>query len=122
MTRSPGRERGVLVDGDQLEPLENFETWLLRRVAQAVEAGEVSADLLIELRTEIEASRDKPQEHSHSDAVRDIAVELQMRIEKVRVGMAVIEAQPCVVREALVRRIAEGWVAGQWQAHDGKGR
>jgi hypothetical protein len=29
--------------------MEDFESWLLRRVAQAVEAGEVSADLLADL-------------------------------------------------------------------------
>jgi len=28
---------------------ESFESWLLRRVAEAVEAGEISMDLLIEL-------------------------------------------------------------------------
>jgi hypothetical protein len=30
-----------------------FETWLLRRVAQAVEAGEVPASLLTELQAEL---------------------------------------------------------------------
>jgi len=35
------------------EPLEDFETWLLRRVADAVEAGEVPADLLGELHGEV---------------------------------------------------------------------
>ncbi len=30
-------------------PLEAFETWLLRRLAQAVEAGDVLASLLTEL-------------------------------------------------------------------------
>ena len=34
---------------DSVEPLGDFEVWLLRRVAQAVEAAEVSADLLLEL-------------------------------------------------------------------------
>lgn len=34
---------------DTPEPLEGFQPWLLRRVAQAVEAGEVSVDLLAEL-------------------------------------------------------------------------
>jgi len=36
--------------------METFETWLLRRVAQAVEAGEVPEALLMELQAEIEAA------------------------------------------------------------------
>ena len=50
------------------EPVESFEPWLLRRVAQAVEAGEVPADLLAELQTEFEAVREPPEEQSHVDA------------------------------------------------------
>ncbi len=49
------------------KPIEAFETWLLRCVAQAVEAGEVTADLVAELQAEFEASRWKPPEQSHSD-------------------------------------------------------
>ncbi len=40
---------------------ESFESWLLRRVAQAVEGGEVPAALLTELPAEIEAARDRPR-------------------------------------------------------------
>jgi len=36
--------------------MENFEPWLLHRVAQLVEAGEVSAYLLAALLAEIEAA------------------------------------------------------------------
>jgi hypothetical protein len=43
--------------GDISEPLDGFETWLLRRVAQAVEAGEVSAELLTKLQAACEAAR-----------------------------------------------------------------
>ncbi len=45
--------------------------------------------------------------------MRDIAVELQMPIEKVETGLAAIEAQPRVIREMLMRRIAEAWLEGQ---------
>lgn len=34
---------------DPVEPLDGFESWRLRRIARAVEGGEVSADLVIEL-------------------------------------------------------------------------
>ncbi len=97
--------------------MDNFETWLLNRVAQAVEAGEVSADLLAELRAEFEVSREKPPEQSHSDAAQDIAVELKMPVEKVDAGLATLEAQPRVVREVVMRRIAEKWLEGQREAY-----
>lgn len=42
-------------------------------MAQAVEAGKVSVDLLTELQGEFEAARDRPQEQSHADVVQDIA-------------------------------------------------
>ncbi len=42
------------------DPKEPFESLLLLRVAQAVEAGEVPADLLTELRGEFEAAKDRP--------------------------------------------------------------
>ncbi len=42
------------------EPLESFESWRLRRVAQAVEAGGVSVDLLTELQDEPEVAWDRP--------------------------------------------------------------
>ncbi len=97
--------------------MDTFETWLLSRVAQAVEAGEVSADLLAELQAEFETSREKPPEQSHSDAAEDIAVELQMPIEKVETGLLALEAQPRVIRELLMRRIAEKWLEGQRVAY-----
>ncbi len=56
--------------GDMAEPLEDFETWLLHRVAQAVEAAEVSADLLTELQAEFEAARERPLDESEAGAIR----------------------------------------------------
>ncbi len=96
-----------------LGSMEAFETWLRRRVAQAVEAGEVSADLLTELQGELEAARERPQAQSQADTVQDIAVELQMPIEKVEAGLTALEAQPRVNREVLMRQIAEAWLEAQ---------
>jgi len=45
-------------------------------VAHAVKASEVSADLLSELRTEMEGARDLSQEEGHDLAVQDIAERL----------------------------------------------
>ncbi len=89
------------------ELMDAFETWLIRLVAQAVEAGEVSADLLAELHAKFKASREKPAERSHAEAVLDITVELQMPPEQVEAGLAAIEAQPRVVRELRMGGIAE---------------
>ncbi len=89
------------------------ETWLIRCVAQAVEAGEVSADLLTELQAEFEGSREKPPKQGHADAMEDIAVELALPMEKVQAGLAALEAQPRVVREALMRQFAEAWLERQ---------
>ncbi len=99
------------------ESRESFESWLLHRVAQAVEASEVPTDLLAELQAEFEASREKPLEQSQADALQDIAVELQMPIEKVEAGLAALDAEPRVVREVLMQQIAEAWLEGQRKAY-----
>ncbi len=95
------------------EPSESFESWLLHRVAMAVEAGEVPADLLTELREEIEAAKDRSQEESHARAVRDIADRLWIRVEVVDQALKALESQPGVTRELLMRRLAEAWLEGQ---------
>ena len=51
---------------EQPDPMDSFETWLLRRVAHAVEAGEVPAELLTELHSELTAARARPQEERHA--------------------------------------------------------
>jgi hypothetical protein len=102
---------------DPADPMERFLTWLLRRGAQAVEVGEVPADLLADLQGEFEASRAKRPEKSLADAVRDIAVELQMPIERVEAGVAALEAQPHVIRVLLMRRIAPAWLEAQRKAY-----
>ncbi len=95
------------------DPMGTFETWLLRRVAQAVESGEVPAALLTELQAEIEAARDRPQEESHAGAVRDIAEQLGISVAEAERALAALEAQPTVTRELLMRRIVEAWLEGQ---------
>ena len=104
---------------DERESMEAFEVWLLRRVAQAVEAGEVPADLLAQLSTEVEDSRKTPQEESHARAVREIADALEIPGEEVEQALTIIEGQPTVTREMLMRRIAEAWLDGQREAYRG---
>ena len=71
------------MDSDTHGPMEAFETWLLRRVGRAVEAGDVSANLLNELITEVQVSRDKSQRESHTAAVQNIASEVGLSSEEV---------------------------------------
>ncbi len=96
--------------------MDTFETWLLRRVALAVEAGEVPEALLTELQAEIEAARDRPQAESHAEAVRDMVERLGIPLAEVERALATLEAQPTVTRELLMRRIAEAWLEGQRRA------
>jgi hypothetical protein len=49
------------VGAEAFEPLEGFETWLRRRVAQAVEGGELPEALLTDLHAEIAAAKERPQ-------------------------------------------------------------
>ncbi len=93
--------------------MEPFETWLFRRVAQAVEGGEVPAHLLTELEAAMEEARDRPQEESHAEAVRDLAAQLGIPLAEAERALAGLEAQPTVTRELLMRRIAEAWLEGQ---------
>ena len=102
---------------DLPEPLEGFESWLLRRVAQAVEAGEVPADVLTDLQAEIEAAKDLPQEEGHARSVRDIAERLGIPVGEAEQGLSALEAQPGVTRELVMRRIAEAWLEGQRKAY-----
>ncbi len=103
--------------GDLPEPIEAYEAWLLRRVAQAVEVCEIPADILAELRATFEVAREMPQEEGHTKAVRDIAERLDIPLEEAEKGLRAIEAQPSVTRELLMRRIAEAWLESQRKAY-----
>jgi hypothetical protein len=50
-------------------------------VAQSVEAGDMSAELLSELRTKMERARELFQEEGHALAVRDIAERLDLPVD-----------------------------------------
>jgi len=100
------------VESDISDPMETFEPWLLRRVAQAVEAGEVPASLLTELQTEIQAARGRPQAEGHAAAILQIADLADVDQKKAAEVPASIEAQPTVTRELLMRRTAGAWLEG----------
>ena len=84
------------------QPLEDFETWLPHHVAHAVEAEKVSADLLAELRSEIEGAKELPQAEGHLLAVQDIAERLGLSVKQAEKMLGALEAQPAVARELLL--------------------
>jgi hypothetical protein len=86
-------------------------------VGRAVEAGDVSANLLNELITEVQVSRDKSQRESHTAAVQSIASEVGLSSEEVETGLAALEAKPRVIREAMMRRVASAWLEAQRKAY-----
>ncbi len=100
---------------DESDPLENFESWLLHRVAQAVEAGDVPGHLFTELRGRIQVAREKPAEVGMADAVRTIAEIAGVSRERAGELLASLETQPTVRREAFLRRVTEVWLEGQRQ-------
>ncbi len=102
---------------DPPEFMEGFEAWILRRVAEAVEAGEVSGALLAGLQAEFEAAGERPQAEAHAAAIQHIADLAGVAEEEARSGLEAIEAQPAVTRELLLRRFAEAWLEGQRKAY-----
>ncbi len=88
---------------DTPEPMERFEAWLLHRVAQAVEAGEVSADLLADLQAEFETARDRPQQEGHAAAVQHLADLTGLPEGQAVASWTAIERQPLGTREMLLR-------------------
>lgn len=79
----------------------------LRHVSKAVEAGDVPADLLMELQSEFQTARAMPREEGHARAVQDIAERLGIPTEEVEQELNALEAHPTVTRELLMRQIAE---------------
>ena len=92
---------------DEPNTIDSFESWLLHRVAQAVEAGEVSADLLAELRAEMERARELLQEEGRALAVQDIAERLGLPTGQTKKMLATLEAQSRARGDLLLRHIVE---------------
>jgi hypothetical protein len=63
------------------DPADAFETWLLRRVAEAVEGAEVSADLLTELQAEIADARARPPDTRDTLALMELAERVSLPVD-----------------------------------------
>jgi hypothetical protein len=100
------------------DPAEPFETWLLHRVAEAVEAGEVSADLLAEIHAEIAEARERPPEERHALALMELADRVNLPVDRLTELLATLEAQPTATRELVLRRFVEAWLMQQREAYE----
>ena len=100
------------------DPAEPFETWLLHRVAEAVEGGEVSADLLTELHAAIAETRERPPDERHALALMELAERVNLPVDRLTELLATLEAQPTVTRELVLRRFVEAWLMHQREAYE----
>jgi hypothetical protein len=67
-----------------------FEAWLLHRVAQAVEAGEVSAELLTDLQAEIAEARERPPDARHAVAIQELAERFDLTVNQFKALLATV--------------------------------
>ncbi len=100
------------------DPLEPFETWLLQRVAQAVEDDEVSTTLLTELQAELAAAHAKPREEQHALAIHELAARCGFSVDQMRELLETLEGQPSAARERFLRRFVEAWLVQQRELYD----
>ena len=100
------------------DPADAFATWLLHRVAEAVEGREVSADLLTELQAEMAEARERPAEARDALALMDLAERVNLPVDELTELLAGLEVQPTVVRERFLRRFVEAWLMQQRELYD----
>ncbi len=93
-----------------LTAMESFEAGLLHRMAHAPGGGEVSVDLLTDLRTEMERARELPQEEGHALAVRDTAGRMGLPGDQVETMSVTQKAQLPVTQQQVLRRMLAGWL------------
>jgi hypothetical protein len=100
------------------DPAEPFETWLLRRVAEAVEGDEVSATLLTKLQAAIAEARARPPEARAALALMELGERVNLPVDRLTELLATLEAQPTAMRERILRRFIEAWLVHQREAYE----
>jgi hypothetical protein len=100
------------------DPADAFETWLLHRVAEAVEGREVSADLLTELHAAIADVRARPPEARDALALMELAERVNLPVDHLTELLATLQARPTAVRERFLRRFVEAWLMRQRELYD----
>lgn len=97
---------------------ESFETWLLHRVAEAVEGNEVSATLLTDLHAAIAEVRARPPEARDTLALMELTERVNLPVDYLTELLAMLHAHPMGVRERFLRRFVEAWLVHQREAYD----
>jgi len=100
------------------DPSEPFETWLLHRVAEAVEGNEVSADLLTDLHAALAEARAQPPEARETLALMDLAERVNIHVDELTELLATLEAQSLEARERFLRGFVEAWLMQQREAYE----
>ncbi len=95
------------------DPAAPFETWLLHRVAGAVENREVPAALLTELHAEIAEARENQSPEREAVAIQELAERMGLSVGQLKQLLASLEAQPRAAREAFLRGFVEAWLVQQ---------
>lgn len=100
------------------DPTEPFETWLLHRVAEAVEGREVSADLLTEFHAALAEIRARPPEARDALTLMELAERVHLPVDHLTELLATLPAQPSAARERFLRRFVEAWLMQQRELYD----
>jgi CheY-like chemotaxis protein len=124
--RPEGREApGPSGVGEDPPPAaEPFASWLPRRVAEAVQRGEVPAGVLSRLRALLQAGAEASAALPRRAAVGEIAELAGIAPAQAAAVFEALERLPGVAPERLARRIAEAWLERerqQYQAGEGGG-
>ena len=99
-------------------PADPFESWLLRRVAEAVEPGEMSADLLTDLHAAIAETRGRDPEDRQALTLMDLAERLTLSMDRLQELLTGLQAHPPAVRARFLRRFVEAWLIQQRELYD----
>ncbi len=96
---------------------EPFERWFPRRVAEAVQRGEVPEVVLSRVRAMLNAGDDASAELPRIAAVCEIADLAGIPPGQAAAVFGALQQLPGVAQERLARRIAEAWLEGQRRQH-----
>jgi hypothetical protein len=102
---------------DPRAPLDDFEAWLLRRTADAVEAGDVSETLLRQVWNELETPCGEREPDRRESAIRRLLDLGGVSREEAEAAQHMIQEYPEEIRRRFTRWLAEGWLRTHRRAY-----
>lgn len=100
------------------DPADAFEAWFRHRLAEAVEGGEISADLLTGLHAVLEEIRNRPPQARDALALMELAERVYLPADHLAELLTSLQAQPSGARERFLRRFVEAWLVRQRELYD----